>query len=108
MSDNIDNSVYDLYPKNIIQYWMDKDPEKTIDYIIDRHLSDVKKENGKYYMELSDLSDLKFLFRIKSSPRRFDFSHKSGLVPRYSKTLATNQININNTRRSKKKAHLSP
>ena len=66
MSDDIDDSIYDLYPKNIIQYWMSKNPEKTIDYIIDRHLSDVKKENGKYYMELSDLSDLKFLFRSES------------------------------------------
>jgi len=66
MTDSIDNSIYDLYPKNIIKYWMNKDPEKTIDYIIDRHLSDVKKENGKYYMELSDLSDLKFLFRSES------------------------------------------
>jgi hypothetical protein len=63
MSDDIDDSIYDLYPKNIIKYWMVKNPEKTIDYIIDRHLSDVKKEDGKYYMELSDLSDLKFLFR---------------------------------------------
>ncbi len=63
MSDDIDDSIYDLYPKNIIKYWMVKNPEKTIDYIIDRHLIDVKKQDGKYYMELPDLSDLKFLFR---------------------------------------------
>lgn len=66
MSDDIDNSIYDLYPKNIIQYWMDKDPKKIINYIIHKHLGDVKIENGKFYMELDNLSDLKFLFRSNS------------------------------------------
>jgi hypothetical protein len=67
MSDNIDDSIYNIYPKNIILYWMDKDPEKIIDYIIYRHIGDVKKENdGRYYMEISDLSTLEFLFRSQS------------------------------------------
>ena len=63
-SDEILDSIYEIYPKNYIEYWMKKDPKKMINYIIDRHFTDVRYENGKYYMELLDgLPDLKFLFR---------------------------------------------
>ena len=62
-SDEILDSIYEIYPKNYIEYWMDRDPKKMIDYIVNRHLGDVRYEDGKYYMVLDELSDLKFLFR---------------------------------------------
>jgi hypothetical protein len=62
-SDEVLDSIYEIFPKNYIEYWMNKDSKKMIDYIIYKHLNDVKYENGKYYMVLDDLSDLKFLFR---------------------------------------------
>jgi len=57
------NSLYEIFPKNIIEYWMKRDSEKMIDFIVTNHFSDVTKENEKYYMELDELSDLSFLFR---------------------------------------------
>ena len=41
---------------------------------------------------------------MKSSPCGFHLSHKHSLVPRYSETLTTNQINLNTTRVAKIKS----
>lgn len=65
-SDEINGSLYEAFPKNIIEYWIKRNPEKIIDYIVNTHFSDIEKENGKYYMEIRDLSDLTFLFRSDS------------------------------------------
>lgn len=60
--DTINNTVYDLFPKNYIEFWFKKNQKITLDYLIDKHFDDIKYENEKYYMEIGSLSDLSFLF----------------------------------------------
>lgn len=66
-ADEVNYTLYELFPKEVISFWISKDSKKIIDYIIKTHFNFVSYENGKYYMEIDNLSDLHFLFRGDSA-----------------------------------------
>lgn len=66
-ADEVNYTLYELFPKEVISFWISEDSKKIIDYIIKTHFSFVSYENGKYYMEIGNLGDLHFLFRGDSA-----------------------------------------
>ena len=61
--DDIAEYFLDEYPMDYLLRKYNKNPQKTIDFIIDNYFSDVDKEGDQYWMSLNSRTDLSNFFR---------------------------------------------
>ena len=61
--DDIAEYFLEEYPMNYLLRKYNKNPQKTIDFVIDNYLTDVDKEGDQYWMSLNSRTDLSNFFR---------------------------------------------